>query len=218
MLKIPRDTSVSMPERLRLKLSAIPRLASQVSCDEVDRLYEAALRQARGAAADPSVVEHLESCPACQKLYGTLGAAFRPARRPLPQRLTRRLRSTGVRAPHLSWLARDSRLAVAASLLLTASLMLLVGDPAALARGTAETVGARAMLLAEVSEERGQALWEGVTDGVEEKVARGREILADQGRSCEELWSEARKLYKPEEWRRLLGSLTMEGDGPWRRQ
>ncbi len=198
-----------LPENLRRRLLAIPE--EKVSCGDVERLYEAAWQRARTGKADPEAAAHLAACARCRTIYGTLAVSFRALRRPLPRALTTRLRAITER-PRLPLLVRDGRLALAASALLTASVLLLVGDPTPLVKETAAKMSSQATVMAEAGEERRQALFETVSAEVGTRYERGREKLRARGQSYERLWYEARDYYENQEWRQLLESPTLEGE------
>ena len=204
------ETVAPLPENLRRRLLAIPE--EKVSCPDVERLYEAAWQRARTGRADPAATAHLTACARCRAVYGTLAASFRAFRRPLPRALATRLRAIAEK-PRLPLLVRDGRLALAASALLTASVLLLLGDPRPLVRETAARVSSQATVMAEVGEERRQALWEAVSAEVGTRYERGREKLRDRGQTYgRKLLSEARDYYENQKWRRLLESPTLEGE------
>lgn len=209
MTTLPRDPFKPLPEKLRLSLLAIRETG--VSCRDVERLYEATRLEARGGEAEPEVRAHLAGCTRCRMVYGTLRASFRAIRRPLPRGLARRLRQVASR-PRLPLLVRDGRLAVAASALLTAALMLLMGNPADFFQSTTSTMSSGVTVLAETGEERGQALWETVANQVETRYERGREVFTARGFSYERLWHEARDYYENREWRQLFPSAAVEGE------
>lgn len=199
-----------LPASLRRRLLAIPE--ERVSCRDVERLYEATWQRAwNGEADDADVADHLAGCARCRALYGTLGASFRVPRRAMPHALFQRLRAI-VERPRLPLVVRDSRLAVAASALLAASLTLFMGDPTALFRSTAATLSSQAAVLAEEGAERRQAILEVLSDQIGTRYERGREMLAAYGQPYEELWHEARDYYENQDWRQLLESLTPEGE------
>lgn len=208
------DERKPLPEGLRGRLRAIAREgAPPLGCRDVERLYEATRQQAWDvdAEADPAVVAHLSGCGRCRALYGTLAAAFRAPRRRLPRALLRRLAKIAER-PRLPLVVRDARVALAASALLTASLMLLIDDPAKLYHEAAQKVSAQATVLAAAGEERQQALLEMLTGEIEARYEREREKLAERGHFLRELWREARDLYQTDQWRRLLASPALEGE------
>lgn len=209
MLKLPADDRRPLPARLRERLLAIP--GERVLCRDVDRLYRAARRRVHGGEADAQALGHLASCERCRTLYGVLDAAFRDPSRPLPRGLVARLKAI-VTAPRLPLLARDVRLAAAASAMLAAMLLLVVGNPAALFRSKVDEASARAVVLAEAGEASGQAILEKLADGFETRYERGREALRDGGRAYERLLDEARDYYENEKWRQLLPSVTLEGE------
>lgn len=208
------ETPAPLPGRLRERLLAIPGAqgARPVGCGDVERLYETTLARAWEGEPDPAVDEHLAACGRCRALYGALEAAFRAPRRRLPRALARRLRGLAER-PRVPLFARDGRLAVAASAILTASLLFFISDPVSVLYTTTTLVSSRATELAAAGEERGQALWETLADEIETRYERGRELLAEHGGAYRELWQEARSLYEQENWRQLFASVTLEGNG-----
>lgn len=209
MLKLPAETPKPLPAGLRQRLLAIP--GERVPCREVDRLYAAARQRVQGGEADAAARDHLESCGRCRKLYGVLDAAFREPSRPLPRRLGERLRAI-VAVPRLPLLASDARMAAAASALLAAMLLLVIGDPVALFRSTLDAASSRAAVLTEVSADRRQALVESLASEIETRYERGREALRDGGRTYERFLDGARDYYENQKWRQLFPSVTLEGE------
>ncbi len=203
------EARVPLPENLRRRLLAIPE--EKVGCGDVERLYRAAWQRARTGEAEPEAAAHLAACARCRPIYATLTASFRTLRRPLPRALASRLRAITER-PRLPLLVRDGRLALAASALLTASVLLLVGDPTPLVKETAAKMSSQATVMAEMSEERRQALFEAVSAEVGARYERGREKLRDRGHSYGRWWQEARDYYQNQKWRQLFASPTLEGE------
>lgn len=206
------EARAPLPDRLRERLFAIPHSRrAAVGCGDVERLYEATWRKSWEGELDPPVEEHLDGCGRCRALFGVFETTFCEPRRRMSRDLARRLRGL-VERPRVPLFARDGRLAIAASAVLTASLMLLAGDATSVLDTTARTVSSRATVLAEAGEERGQALWETLADQLETGYERSRELVARHGGPYRELWHEARSFYENENWRRLLASMTLEGE------
>lgn len=130
---------------LKRRLAAIPSLA--MDCQDIDLLYAATRRKARGLAVEnPAARDHLSDCSRCQALYGCLEDALAEEQHQLPDRLFKRLRQIG-RGPAKQlpiWIA-DTRYATAACYLITALLVLLAGDSSARFQATTEGVGASAI-------------------------------------------------------------------------
>lgn len=187
------ERRVPLPGALREKLTAIPTVTiptvapDALTCRDVERLYEATRREARHGEVDAEARAHLDACERCGRLYSTLRSAFRTVRLPMPEALRRRLaRIARPRRPAV-WI-RDGRFAVAASALLTASLMLFVDDPASALRATAETLESGSHTLAERGTAESQAAWETVTRTLSTTWERGKEKLAGTGKVYSELF------------------------------
>jgi hypothetical protein len=178
-LPLHPDPRVPLPKALRQRLLKVPEIASMtetsVSCRDIDRLYESTWRQARHGEIDPKARQHLASCEPCHRLYGTLQGAFSHVRLPMPEKLYQRLRGIAGRHRRPPLWVRDGRFAIAASVLLTASLMLLMGDPSPVLRSTTETVTHSRAIWAEHSSADGQAALEAITRTLSTNWQRGRE-------------------------------------------
>jgi hypothetical protein len=207
------ERSAPLPKALRERLLAIPAAAPQgLRCRDVERLYEAARREARHGEIDPEARAHLAACRRCQRLYGTLGSAFSAVRRPMPETLRRRLlRIATPRRPPV-WI-RDGRFAVAASALLTASLMLFAGDPVSLLRATVERLESGSHTLSERGAAEGQAAWARLTRTLSTTWEQSKEKLAGTGEVYSELfddevyrelWNDAVELYEDNNLRRYV--------------
>lgn len=207
------ERRVPMPGTLREKLMAIPADApSGLTCRDVERLYEATRREARHGEVDAQARAHLDECERCGRIYSTLQSAFSAVRLPMPEALRRRLvRMARPRRPAV-WI-RDGRFAVAASALLTASLMLFVDDPSSALRATAETLESGSHTLAERGTAESQNLWEAVTRTLSTTWERGKEKLAGTGQVYSELfddevyrelWNDAVDLYQDNTLRRYV--------------
>ncbi len=182
------ERSVPVPGRLRERLLAIPAAAPEgLTCRDVERLYEATRREARHGDLDPEARAHLAACERCARLYATLRSAFSVVRLPMPEALRRRLQAIARPRRPPVWI-RDGRFAVAASALLTASLMFLTGDPSPLLRATVETMASGSHTLAERGAAESQAAWETVTRTLSTTWERSKEKLAGAGEVYSELF------------------------------
>lgn len=177
----------SFSTRLGLRLASIPDLAGE--CDDVDRLYAAVRRRARpGEAVDtkdadePTLLDHLEVCERCRRIYGCLEDALAEPTRPLPHRLAERLREIGRRAPEALpvWIS-DSRFAAAACYVLTAFLMLLAGDASARFNATSEVVSGRASTWIEATVDTASGGWTRLAEGSKQAADTAGLWVVQQG-------------------------------------
>lgn len=209
---VAAERRVPMPGALREKLMAIPASPSHaLTCRDVLRLYEATRSEARHGEVDAQARAHLETCERCGRLYSTLRSAFQAVRLPMPEALRRRLVQMARPRRPAVWI-RDGRFAIAASALLTASLMLFV-DPSSAVKVTADTLESGSHALAERGTAEGQALWETVTRTLSTTWERGKEKLSDSGGAYgkildnevyRELWNDAVDLYEDNTLRRYV--------------
>ncbi len=178
-----------LPPALRQRLRDIPR--HEVLCRNTDRLYRAARdRAARDRAEDRAALTHLDECPRCQAVYGTLACAFAERRLPLPRRLVRDLCSI-VRHPRRLlpvWIA-DTRYAAAACYLLATLTLSLASDAAVLFTDASVTVGSKARVWAETGEARGVEAWGAATAAVDRGVDDGWGRVTRAGASCQKFFA-----------------------------
>lgn len=210
------ERRVPLPGALREKLMAIPAASPGLTCRDVLRLYEATRREARHGEADAQARAHLDACERCRPLYSTLRSAFEAVLLPMPEGLRRRLLRIATPRRPAVWI-RDGRFAVAASALLTASLMLFV-DPSSALKATSETLEGGSYTLAERGTAESQALWEAVTRTLSTTWERSKETLSGTGEVYgqifdnpifdntvyRELWNDAVDLYEDNTLRRYV--------------
>lgn len=185
-----QDAATPVPSplsaRLSRRLAAIPSLAA--SCDDIDRLYAEARRQARPMDTSPdtdpqAADDHLADCPRCRQLYGCLSEAMTPRPEPLPHGLFQRLQEIGRQAPaRLPVWISDTRYATAACYLLTAFLVVLAGDSSARFQATTEVVSARAGTWIERNLDDTSSSLQTMVETLQSDLDGGRQWTLTQGR------------------------------------
>lgn len=180
-----------LPEGLRQKLRDIPR--REVVCRDVERLYRSTRSEAHGERAkdeDRAARRHLAECPRCRELYATLHAAFAAAPRPVPKRLTRRLRAIARHPEQLLplWI-RDTRYAAAACYLAASLTLALAGDASAVFRVTTETVSTKAQTWVDAGETKSSEVWGAAASSVGRGIGRGWHEVARYGASVKSLYA-----------------------------
>lgn len=216
---LPQRATVPMPAGLAARLRGIPETVEieTIDCGDVDRLYESALAAAHRTdepqtQAEATVQAHLNDCERCRRLHQTLRSAFRVLQVPLPRALGQRLRRLGAERRRPPWWVRDSRIAVAASAILTAGLMLLPGNPAHWLHLSSDALGRTAEVWTERGSEGSARVWEEVRDVVDTNYERGRERFSDHSQIYREFLNDAVDLYQENNPRRFMARFKKEGD------
>lgn len=206
-------TALPLPERLRVRLRAIPE--EEVRCTDVERLYRSARRAAHGQGLEAAVEAHLAHCRRCRRLYGALAVALRPASLPMPGPLVFRLARLArqVRRPVLPLWIRDVRIAAVACYLMTAGLMAVAGDPTAFFREATTAAGVRASRWAVRGEAEGRALLSSLSTETRRGLAYSRARAAAYGQAWEAWLARATPDLAPEEIQQTINRLfKREGD------
>ncbi len=180
---------IRAPRTLVARLKSMPRLAPE--CDAAMELMSETLDGEIDAAARTRLLDHLHRCPRCQaawEAFATLREVGAHVRAP------RRLRAAiAVPPSHQLGLRRrrpvfDMRLATAAAYLLAAATIVLVSNPATVARASSSTMERAGIYARAAVENRFSAYSRRVQDVVvagagwlrqhgSEAVTRGRELL-----------------------------------------
>ena len=183
------------PAALVERLKAMPRLAP--ACESALALIGAALDGEIGAAERARLLGHLHACPSCHaawEAFATLREVGAGTRAP------RRLRAALALPPRQRLAFRrgrprfDMRLATAAAYLLAAATIVLVSNPATVARASSATVERAGVYARAAVENRLAAYSRRVTetiavaaDWLQDRgaaaVARGRELLGVAGKN-----------------------------------
>ena len=233
-----RGTQRPLPGSLAERLRAIPgfeleRATEPLDCSDLeDRLATSDL-----GFGDPAIEHHLESCPECQRLYGSAHELATGPASPLPPALRRSLlaipsqegtapdatalgserREASRRRPRRSPLVRgrlsawihDARYAAMACYLLTAGVMWAAGDLPAHFQSARKVAGEQATAWVESSRSGGGELTDAVGTGLVQGVGQGREWLRQGGAA----WS--RFVERTEDRLRTFPPENLDGDaGP----
>jgi hypothetical protein len=181
--------AIHAPKALVARLKAIPRLAP--NCEKAVELIGMALDGEIADEARGSLLEHLHHCPRCQAAWEAL-ATLREVSAQI--RAPRRLRAAVALPPRNRLELRrrrpvfDMRLATAAAYLLAAATIVLVSNPATVARASSATMERAGIYAKAAVENRFSAYSHRVQDTIlagvgwlrqhgVEIVDRGRELL-----------------------------------------
>jgi len=176
------------PDSLKARLKALPRLKPE--CERAQDLLNSALDDTLDDAGRGELMEHLHACASCMatwEAFATLrevGAATRPAPR---------VRAALAIHPRLRIQARrparrfDLRLATAAAYLLAALTVMLLSNPATVARASSAQMDKAAVYTRAVVENRFTAYSHRLVDALATAEGWARDHAVD-------LWSKARRL------------------------